>query len=151
MGLTELDNAVDMSASSSPSQATKIDNIQRNYKVIPGLSVKENISTDREPFEKNLWFVVVERIRRFVHLFFSDELTLMAATWHCLRNHDIPGQATSGQLEAAALSVRVFYQSASTVPRCIHSVFPLARSNKQQRHVAAIKVDSSRKEDERNA
>ena len=41
------------------------------------------------------------------------------------RNHEIPGQATSGQPGAAALSVRVFYQSASTVPRSIHLIFPL--------------------------
>ena len=34
-------------------------------------------------------------------------------------NHEIPGQATSGQLEVVVLSVRVFYQSASSVPRCI--------------------------------
>ena len=40
------------------------------------------------------------------------------------RYHEIPGQATSGQLEAAALSVGVFYQPASTFPRCIHLVFP---------------------------
>ena len=40
------------------------------------------------------------------------------------RYHEIPGQATSGQLEAAALSVGVFYQPASTFPRCIRLVFP---------------------------
>ena len=39
------------------------------------------------------------------------------------RNHEIPGRATDGQLQAAASSVRVIYQSASTVPCCVHLVF----------------------------
>ena len=43
----------------------------------------EKTVIDREPFEDNLRFVV-ERIGRFVHLSVADELTLMAATWHCL-------------------------------------------------------------------
>ena len=34
------------------------------------------------------------------------------------RNNRIPGRETDGQLQAAALSVRVIYQSASTVPCC---------------------------------
>ena len=44
------------------------------------------IIRDREPFENNLRFVVVlvEIIGRLVHLLRADELTLMAATWHCL-------------------------------------------------------------------
>ena len=66
------------------------------------------------------------------------------------RYHEIPGQATSGQLEAAALSVGVFYQSAGAVPGCIHLVLPLTRSTKQC-HVAAVKVNSSAKENEPNA
>ena len=44
-------------------------------------------------------------------------------------NSRIRGQATAGQLEAATLSVRVLYKSASTVPRCIPLVFPSTRSN----------------------
>ena len=41
-------------------------------------------------------------------------------------NNEIPGrQATSGQLEASTLSVRVFYQFASAVPRSLHLDFPL--------------------------
>ena len=63
--------------------------------------------------------------------------------------HELLGEATSGQLEAATLSVRVFYQSASTVPCCIHLVSPLTRSTKQC-DVPAIKVNLSAKND-RNA
>ena len=57
-------------------------------------------------------------------------------------------QATAGQLQAAALSVRVIYQSASTAPCCVHLVFPLTRSTKQC-YDASLKVNSSAKEYER--
>ena len=46
------------------------------------------------------------------------------------RNHTISGPATACELLAAALSVRLFHQSASTVPCCIHVVLPLTRSTK---------------------
>ena len=58
------------------------------------------------------------------------------------RNHEIPGRATDGQLQAAALSVRVIYQSASTVPCCVHLEFRLARRTKL-RYDATLKVNSS--------
>ena len=57
-------------------------------------------------------------------------------------------QATAGQLQAAALSVRVIYQSASTAPCCVHLVFPLTRSTTQC-YDASLKVNSSAKEYER--
>ena len=60
----------------------------------------------------------------------------------------MPGQATAGQLQAAALSVRVIYQSASTAPCCVHMVFPLTRSA-EQCYDAFRKVNSSAKECER--
>ena len=47
-------------------------------------------------------------------------------------------------------SIRVFYQSASTVPCCIHLVLPLTRSSKRC-HVAAINVHSSTVEYNHNA
>ena len=53
----------------------------------------------------------------------------------------MPGQATAGQLQAAALSVRVIYPSTSTV-------FPFTRSTKQC-YDASLKVNSSAKEYER--
>ena len=59
-----------------------------------------------------------------------------------MRNREIPGQATAGQLQAAASSVRVIYQSSGTVLCCVHSVFPLTRSIKQC-YDAALKVNSS--------
>ena len=62
--------------------------------------------------------------------------------WVAGRNHEIPGQATVGQLQAAPLSVRVIYQSVNTVPCCVHLVFPLARSTKQC-YDATVKVNSS--------
>ena len=64
------------------------------------------------------------------------------------KNHEMPGQATAGQLQAAALSVRVIYQSASTAPCFVHSVFPLARSSKRCCD-ASLKVNSSAEEYER--
>lgn len=58
-------------------------------------------------------------------------------------NNEIPGrQATSGQLEASTLSVRVFYQFAGTIPCCICVVLLLTRSTKQC-HAAAIRVNPS--------
>ncbi|CAN0347705.1 unnamed protein product, partial [Laminaria digitata] len=42
-----------------------------------------------------------------------------------------PGPATVGQLQAAALSVRVFYQSANAVSCCIRLVFSLTGSTRQ--------------------
>ena len=60
-----------------------------------------------------------------------------------LRDHEMPGQATARQLRAAALSVRVIYQPASTAPLC--RVFPLTRSTKQC-YDASLKVISSSKE-----
>ena len=43
----------------------------------------------------------------------------------------MPGPAAARQLLATArLSARVFYQSASTVPCCIHLVWPLTRSTR---------------------
>ena len=65
------------------------------------------------------------------------------------RNQEIPGPTTADQLHAAALSVRVVYQSAGTVPWCIPLVFPLTRSSKQC-HVG-IKANSSVKEYEPKA
>ena len=49
-----------------------------------------------------------------------------------LKNHEngMSGPATVGQLHAAALSVRVLHQSASTVPSCIHVVLPPTPSTK---------------------
>ena len=38
------------------------------------------------------------------------------------RHHEIPGRATAGQLQAAALSVRVTFQSSSTVTCCVRLV-----------------------------
>ena len=59
-----------------------------------------------------------------------------------LRDHEMPGQATARQLRAAALSVRVIYLSVSTVPCCVHLVFPLTRSTNQC-YDTALKVNSS--------
>ena len=46
-------------------------------------------------------------------------------SWSIQRNHEIPGRASDGPLQAAAVSVRVIYQPASAVPCCVHLVFPL--------------------------
>ena len=70
------------------------------------------------------------------------------ATKSEFRNHVIPDQATAGQLQAAALSDRVIYQSSGTVPCCVHSVFPLTQSTKQC-YEAALEVNSSATEYER--
>ena len=43
------------------------------------------------------------------------------------KNQEIPGQATAGQLQAAALSVCAIYQSAGTVPCFVHLVFAISR------------------------
>ena len=42
-------------------------------------------------------------------------------------NHEIAGPATAGQLQAVALAVRVSYQSAGTVPYCIHTWYSHSR------------------------
>lgn len=61
------------------------------------------------------------------------------------RNHEIPGPATAGKLQAATLSVHVFYYSASSVLCCVHFVFPLTRPN-QTVPRCCYKVESSAKE-----
>ena len=61
------------------------------------------------------------------HTVLSKDVSELAVRSH-ERNHEMPDHATAGQLQAAALSVRVIYQSASTAPYCVHLVFPLTRS-----------------------
>ena len=50
-----------------------------------GRRCKEKLTRDREPrFETNLLFVIVEIIRRLVHISLVEEFTLIAATRHRL-------------------------------------------------------------------
>ena len=68
--------------------------------------------------------------------------TLINETKKITTNHEIPSPATAGQLQAAALSVHMSYQSAGTVPLRIRLVFPSTK----QCCVVVIKVSSSAKE-----
>lgn len=68
-----------------------------------------------------------------VQVYSTRVCSIVPGTYTAAGNNEIPDQATSGQPEAAALSVR-----------CIHFVFPLTRSTKHC-HVATIKVNSSAK------
>ena len=55
------------------------------------------------------------------------------------RNHEMLGQATAGQLQAAALSVGVIYQSASTVPCAVSAWYSYSRDQPNSATMLASK------------